>query len=415
MHKKKSTGRPVWSTCLAWLLALCLCPSCSPGQAQSNIQDGSIAAGSSAEGPEETKPDTQGPVISGVQALTVSVGGTLSYRTGVTATDDRDGSVVLQVDSSAVNLSVAGEYQVIYSAEDSAGNRTEVLTTVVVTEPEPDSEPSEPEARQVSLMEVIDKSDQILEKIIKDGMSQREKAWAIFNYVANNVKYVGTSDKSSWIIGAYDGLTTGRGDCFNYYACSKALLTRAGIPIVELQRKAGANSRHYWVLADVGQGYYHFDPCPHPKGYPLTCFLLTETQVRQYTVDLAAHSSYYIDYYTYDYDSCPVPVEGMPTGEIRPTPAPAPKPAEPGTAEPEIPETEIPEMIEPEGPETVEPESPETPGPEIPAEPDGETEGEASGSDEPAQEESPEPSEGMPSGEAADDSDNIAAVPQEEE
>ena len=377
-----------------------------------------MAAGSSAENPEETEPDTQGPVISGVQALTASVGGTLSYRTGVTATDDRDGSVVLQVDSSAVNLSVAGEYQVIYSAEDSAGNRTEVLTTVVVTEPEPDSEPSEPEARQVSLMEVIDKSDQILEKIIKDGMSQREKARAIFDYVANNVKYVGTSDKSSWIIGAYDGLTTGRGDCFNYYACSKALLTRAGIPIVELQRKAGANSRHYWVLADVGEGYYHFDPCPHPKGYPLTCFLLTETQVRQYTVDLAAHSSYYIDYYTYDYDSCPVQVEGMPTGEIRPTPAPAPKPvqpAEPETTEPEIPETEIPETIEPESPETAEPEIPETTGPEVPAESVGEPEGEAPGSGEPVQEGAPESSGDMPSGEAADPTDNIAAVPREEE
>lgn len=386
MRKKKSAGRRAWSICLAWLLALCLCPSCSPGQAQSNIQDGSTAAGSSAENPEETEPDTQGPVISGVQALTVSVGETLSYRTGVAATDDRDGTVMLQVDSSAVNLSVPGEYQVIYSAEDSAGNRTEVTTTVVVTEPDPDSESSEPKARQVSLMEVIDKADQVLETIIKDGMSQREKAWAIFNYVANNVRYVGTSDKSSWIIGAYDGLTTGRGDCFNYYACSKALLTRAGIPIVELQR-ADRNARHYWVLADVGQGYYHFDPCPHPDGYPLTCFLLTETEVRQYTVDMAAHSNYYFDYYTYDYDSCPVPVEGMPTGEIRPSPAPEPsQPAEPETTEPEA-----------------------------PAESAGETEEEASGAGEAVQEGAPEPSENLPSGEAADPADNIEALPREEE
>ena len=394
MHRKKFAGRRTWSVCLVWLLLMGLVPSCSSGQAQSGVQGGSAEAGSSAEGLEETEPDTEGPVISGVQALAALVGETVSYRTGVTATDDRDGTVPLKVDSSAVNLSVPGEYLVIYSAEDSAGNRTEVLTTVVVTEPEPepDAEPSEPDAREVSLEQVNELADQILEKIITDGMSKREKAWAVFNYVANHVQYVGSSDKSSWLAGAYDGFTTGRGDCFNYYACSRALLSRVGIPTADLRRVDG-NSRHYWVLADVGNGYHHFDPCPHPKGYPLTCFLLTETQVRQYTVDLAAHSSYYINYYTYDYDACPVPVEGMPTGEIRPTPAPAAKPAAPETPEP----------AEPESPETAGPENPETAGPENPAGPVGETEAEVTGPGEAAQEGSPEASQGAPSGEAEND------------
>lgn len=364
-------------------------------------------------------------MISGIQALTTPVGEAPSYRNGVTATDNRDGTVMLLVDSSEVNLGVPGEYQVTYSAEDSAGNRTEITTTIVVTEPEPDSasEASDTEpgnsagqtstlVKEASLEKVIDKADQILAKITKDGMSQRETARAIFDYVASHVKYAGSSDKSSWIVGAYVGFTAGRGDCFNYYACSKALLTRAGIPIVDLQRVNG-NSRHYWVLADVGQGYYHFDPCPHPKGHPLTCFLLTETEVRQYTVNLAAHSSYYINYYTYDYDACPVPVEGMPTGEIRPDPGPAPKPVQPEA--PETAEPESPETTEPETPETAGPEIPETTEPESPTEPAGEAEDEHSEPAGEVQEGSPEPSEDMPSGEAADSTENIAALPQEEE
>lgn len=424
IHKKKFTGRPIWSICLVWLLAMCLCPSCNSGQAQSNMQDGSMAAGSSAESPEETVPDTEGPVISGVQALTTSIGETFSYRTGVTATDDQDGTVMLLVDSSAVNLSVPGEYQIIYSAEDSSGNRTEITTTVVVTEPEPDPVPEASGAesgnsggqasalsKEASLEKVIDKADQILAKITKDGMSKRETAKAIFDYVAKNVKYVGSSDKSSWIVGAYVGMTTGRGDCFNYYACSKALLTRAGIPIVELQRVNG-NSRHYWVLADVGEGYHHFDPCPHPKGYPLTCFLLTEAEVRQYTANLAAHSSYYINYYTYDYSSCPVTVAGMPTDEAASLEqATKPAPSEPANTT----ETSQPEPDASDTTETPQPEIPDPADPETPSEPTGETTDEPSNSDGAAQDESTEASADMPLDEAEDSTDNIEAWPEGEE
>ena len=47
--------------------------------------------------------DTQPPEITGTKDLTVAVGESLSYRTGVTVTDDVDESVQLQVDSSGVN------------------------------------------------------------------------------------------------------------------------------------------------------------------------------------------------------------------------------------------------------------------------------------------------------------------------
>lgn len=393
MHRKKPTGYPIWFVCLVWLLIMCLCTSCIPSKSQVNTQESPMATGLPTESlsMEEgialavEKPDTEGPVISGVQPLTTSVGETLSYRSGITAVDDRDGAVLLLVDSSSINLSVPGEYQVIYSAEDSSGNRTEVTTTVVVTEPKAvASEAVEPDpgvtAGQAgaqtggaSLENVNALADQILAQIIKDGMSQREKARAIFDYIVSHMRYVGSSDKSSWIVGAYTSFTTGRGDCFNYYACSKALLTRAGIPTVDLQRVNG-NSKHYWVLADVGDGYHHFDPCPHPQGYPLTCFLLTEAEVRQYSSNLSAHSSYYANYYTYDYSACPVKAAGMPVNE----PA-SPSPEQ--TIEPNS--TEMPEMIEPAQPEgpldpaggmpeptpEVTPEPTSEPTPDFPAEP----------------------------------------------
>ena len=299
-------------------------------------------SGSPAPSASDTPPpaeDTQPPVISGVKDLTVAVGESLSYRTGVTVTDNVDETVRLQVDSSGVNLSEPGEYQALYWAEDAAGNRAEVPVTVTVvaavTVDDADTGATEDvvESGNVEITQdgVNELADEILAEITTPGMSQREKALAIYNYVHNHIKYVGTSDKSSWLVGAYVGFTRGSGDCYNYFACSKALLTRAGIPNVDLTR-VGGNSRHYWQLVDVGSGYYHFDACPHPNSYPLYSFLLTEEEVKAYTRQC---SSIRKNYYVYDYDSCPVEVvQGTPP--VTPTPAPtaAPTPSPDPTAAP---------------------------------------------------------------------------------
>lgn len=420
IHRKKLVGY------LIWPLIMLLCVSCASVGPQSGTQEGSAPGNESLSADEDAaadaedaeEPDTEGPVISGVQALTVSAGEALSYRSGVTAIDDRDGTVMLLVDSSGVDLSVPGEYLVTYSAEDSSGNRTEVVTTVVVMESEADSEPAPAAsgadlAGKASLEKVNDLADQVLAKIVKDGMSQQETARAIFNYVNSHVKYVGTSNKSSWIVGAYISFITGRGDCFNYYACSKALLTRAGIPNVDIQR-VGGPTRHYWQLVDVGSGYYHFDACPHDKGYPIISFMLTEAEAREYTSWRGKN------YYVYDYESCPVTVASTPfsgtawhapsgTPSTEPEPEPAPE-VTPGTAEPGITEPEVPEVNEP-----AQPEIPETTGPETPPEPAGEIENGSSGADGAVQDGAPESPAEAPPGEAEDAADNAAQPPEGEE
>lgn len=279
--------------------------------------------------------DRQGPAILGARDLTVEVGGTVSYRGGVTAVDDVDGAVGLTVDAEQVSLSLPGEYPVVYSAEDARGNVTTVTVTLTVTEGEQDRElPEGTEDRtggaavpdQVTQEQLDALADRVLEQILKDGMSQRQKARAIYDYVRSHIKYVGTSDKSSWIKGAYIGLTRGRGDCFNYFACSKELLTRAGIPNLDLSRVGGATD-HYWQLVNVGDGWYHFDACPHPNGYPIDSFLLTEAEARDYTERCSGVRT---NYYVYDYESCGVTVEGTPESAAPEQPQP---PAEEPPAE----------------------------------------------------------------------------------
>ena len=328
-EEKKRTGRPappvlililVLAAAVIAAAALLLTRRSGPAPAQTPVPP-----------PADTAP----PVISGAHDLKAAVGESISYRAGVTVTDDSGEAVALQIDATEVDLTRPGEYEAVYWAEDAAGNRAEVPVTVTVIETvtvdeegsgatEDIEDPAAPQATQ----ETVDAlADEILAQITTDGMSQYEKALAIYNYVHNNIAYTGTSDKSSWLVGAYVGFTRHSGDCYNYFACSKALLTRAGIPNVDLTR-VGGNSRHYWQLVDVGTGYRHFDACPHPNSYPLYSFLLTEAEVRYYTEQCASIRK---NYYVYDYDSCPVEV----VQGTAPTPDPTPAPTPAATATPE--------------------------------------------------------------------------------
>ncbi len=369
-------------------------------------------AGSPAPSPapvEETAPpDTEPPVIEGAHDLTAAVGMTLSYRSGVTAVDLVDGTVPLQIDASAVDLTQPGEYPVVYRARDKAGNQAEITVTAIVAEApavddlDPDQEtdtPPEPPLPEITRELVDAEADRILARITSPSMSDYDKARAIYNYVHTHIKYVGTSDKSSWLVGAYVGFVRGRGDCYNYFACSKSLLTRAGISNVDLYR-VGGSSRHYWQLVNVGSGWYHFDACPHPNSYPLDSFLIDEAAARAYT---ATVSPIRANYYVYDYASCPVTVAGTPTEEPLPQESlppegevPVETPGENTEILPEPPaETQEPEILLPPEVTVSDPPAEEVPSPKPSAEPSPEAtpafQPEATPTQEPVPEELPSP------------------------
>lgn len=349
-------GLGIVTACLALALCACAADPEQPGPGTESVPTES----------EEPEPDTVPPQLLGVKDITVLMGETVSYRDGVSAVDDVDGTVPFQVDAAEVDLAVPGVYQVVYSAKDAAGNQAQATITVTVEEPptvdqdiQESDEPTPSGGGSASPSPVTEEevnrlADQILDRILRDGMSQREQARAIFNYVNSHIRYVGTSDKSSWIVGAHTGFTRQRGDCYNYFACSKALLTRAGIPNIDLERVGGA-SHHYWQLVNTGDGWYHFDACPHPTGYPLVAFMITETQARTYTEQVRRVRS---NYYVYDYDSCPVQVEGTPPEGWRPpvsTPPPVVTEPPVETAEPPVATEEPPAVTDEPPAETVEP------------------------------------------------------------
>ena len=74
------------------------------------------------------------PQLTGVDAIFTYIGTEPDYLDGVTAMDDRDVALQINVDSSKVDLNAVGTYDITYSVTDAAGNTTTVPSTVTVTD-----------------------------------------------------------------------------------------------------------------------------------------------------------------------------------------------------------------------------------------------------------------------------------------
>uniref|UniRef100_UPI0040561744 transglutaminase domain-containing protein n=1 Tax=Acetatifactor sp. TaxID=1872090 RepID=UPI0040561744 len=215
--------------------------------------------------------DTEAPKFTRANDFTVYIGDSISYKSQVKVKDNCEEGLELTVDSSAVNRDVAGTYPVVYTATDAAGNTTSVTINMTIKKHAYD---------EAELYAMI---DPILARIITDDMSQYDKTWAIFTYIKGHVGYISYSEKGDWIKSACEGLLTGRGDCYVYASLSKAMLTRAGITNMDIQKIQVGDSMHFWNLVDIGDGHgwYHFDTTPR-KDRP-TIFLWDEATLTDYS------------------------------------------------------------------------------------------------------------------------------------
>ncbi len=198
--------------------------------------------------------DTEAPVISGVRDLLTYVGDTIAYRNGVTVSDDLDPAVTLSLDSSNVDLSTPGTYQITYSATDASGNATVRRAQVSVLEKR---------ANHVEVDVIYAAVDALLAKFITDDMTDREKAEAIYVWTYKHMTYGGHTDTTDYIQSAYQFLTSHKGDCYGYFALQKLMFERLNIPTIDVRKvkTSPKDSNHYWLMVSIdgGKNYYHFD------------------------------------------------------------------------------------------------------------------------------------------------------------
>ena len=249
-------------------------------------------------------PDTEPPVIEGAKNITVTLGDSISYRKGITVTDDSGEEITLEIDKSGVNPDQAGIYPVIYSATFSEGNTTSIEIVLTIEDPVPVSEEY-----------VIQLADQLIAELTTPEMSTWDKAYTLWNWCRTNIRYsYSAGDRSSIYAGAYEGLHSRQGDCFAYYATYAVLLDRLGIQNTCVAR-VGGTSNHWWNLVNLGNGWYHCDCSPRAKTHLYKCFMQTDAQLQEYTDFYTDHPGYYnFDPTLYPDRETTVIFDGNPTG-----------------------------------------------------------------------------------------------------
>lgn len=241
--------------------------------------------------------DTEPPVMTGVQDISVYKGDGISYRNGVSLSDNCDGEVTLTVDSSRVDLDTEGSYPVVYTATDAAGNQTVLEIRVYVYRAAVTEE---------MLYELV---DPIIAEKQMATLSKEAQVRAIYQYVYYFIDYTAYSDKSDWVRAAYEGLRTGKGDCYTYFALSKAFFERLNLENMDIVRTTGiVEERHYWNYVNIGSedspSWYHFDAC-QIRGVQHSGCLLTDKQVAAYTRQRVDENG--VGNYFYAYDNTKYP------------------------------------------------------------------------------------------------------------
>lgn len=192
--------------------------------------------------------DAVPPTFSGLSDMTVEKHSSPDFKSGVSATDDQDGTVSFTYDTSKLDIDTAGTYYVTYTAMDNSGNVTTVKRKVIVNHDQEDT------AALVA---------SIAAKAGDDPVS-------IKNYVKNNVRsYVSSASGGSDPV--WYGFTNHRGNCIVFAKCLKAVLDAKGYEtkLIWVTKPSSKVKSHYWVLIKIDGTWWHLDATPgiHQK-YP---------------------------------------------------------------------------------------------------------------------------------------------------
>lgn len=228
--------------------------------------------------------DHEAPVISGVSDRVFAIGSTIKYKDGVSAEDNFDGEVRVNVNIDGVDETREGTYTVIYTAVDEAGNEateTAQFTFVVPTDDLHDIlyDNGENGFDKAELPILVER---VYSQICTDDMDERTRAEQIYFWIWNHVLYFGNAyDSEDLEMEAVAGFHRRGGDCHTFTAMSKALLDRAGIENMVVKKlEMEGEPPHFWLLVNIDGEWYHFDSTPRVED--AVFFLWTDEQMLEF-------------------------------------------------------------------------------------------------------------------------------------
>ncbi len=203
--------------------------------------------------------DKEAPVIIGPEGdVYVGYLGEPALYKQMVSVSDNSGNYDLQVDYSKVNLSKVGNYKVLYTATDKAGNVAEYTLIYTI---------KKAEYSEDALMKRI--GEIAYENDWSKSMSKKELVREIYKYV-QTYDYVGDSNlefesrntwRTDWLEEAVLTLDAEGGDCYSYYSLSVAFFEYFDINYDGIRRsKEGMpDGTHFWCVVEIEEGWYYYD------------------------------------------------------------------------------------------------------------------------------------------------------------
>lgn len=188
--------------------------------------------------------DKDPPQFSGIADVTLNKYSNFDFKSGITATDKKDGKIDYSVDTSSVNLNAYGTYYATYTAKDAAGNTTTVKRKISINH------------------DSTDTNNKVNAFMANAGNDPK----TILYYVRNSIPYSYDwgGDDPVWF-----ALTNYKGNCYVHALLYLSILQKKGY---EAKLIWNYPKTHYWVIVNMGNGTWrHCDPTPTDWHRPVDC------------------------------------------------------------------------------------------------------------------------------------------------
>jgi transglutaminase/protease-like cytokinesis protein 3 len=125
------------------------------------------------------------------------------------------------------------------------------------------------------------KAEEIADKLLKQGMSDYDKIYAVNEYLCDNVEYSKVQPYSPVTHSAYGALVDGIAVCDGYSSAAKAILDLMGVKCDFVCGDCINGGGHAWNMVNVDGEWYHLDVTWNDGSRRSDYFLVTDDYMRK--------------------------------------------------------------------------------------------------------------------------------------
>ena len=123
------------------------------------------------------------------------------------------------------------------------------LTREIIADPE--------EIKDLGIERLNEICDLIIDYTTTEDMEDWQKAYAVYQWIENNINYVDVVLPHNWQEAALQVFNTYAAECYGFYAALRAVFERLGFKCIEMEE--GGDFPHFWLMFYVEGAWWHCD------------------------------------------------------------------------------------------------------------------------------------------------------------